>query len=77
MPLIKSSKRIVWSTLTIDKSMPFGKICSGNCRKLHEDLTKVCNKCREYMFIYKLKNRDVNQFDHITPAIPFITLNTL
>ncbi|AGE57955.1 hypothetical protein PBCVNW6652_293R [Paramecium bursaria Chlorella virus NW665.2] len=59
MPLIKSSKRIVWSTLTIDKSMPFGKICSGNCRKLHEDLTKVCNKCREYMSNYIWKNRDV------------------
>ena len=59
MPLIKSSKRIVWSTLTIDKSMPFGKICSGKCRKLHEDLMKVCNKCREYMSNYTLKNRDV------------------
>ncbi|AGE49787.1 hypothetical protein PBCVCan184_324R [Paramecium bursaria Chlorella virus Can18-4] len=59
MPLIKSSKRIVWSTWTIDKSMPFGKICSGKCRKLHEDLTKVCNKCREYMSNYTRENRDI------------------
>jgi hypothetical protein len=62
MPKIKKSGKVVWSSDTIEKTMPLGVKCRGNCRKIHEDITKNCPNCktykREYLLEYGRKNKE-------------------
>ena len=58
MPKVNTIKKVVWSSSTIEKIMPLGVKCGGNCRKIHEDITKNCSDCKAYMREYSRKNKD-------------------
>ena len=58
MPKVKTSIKVIWSTDTIGKIMPLGVKCRGNCRKIHEDITKNCPGCKTYMREYGRKNKN-------------------
>lgn len=62
MPKLKKSRKVVWSSSTIEKIMPLGVKCKGRCRKTHEDITKKCPDCkaykRKYLQDYNRKNKE-------------------
>lgn len=58
MPKVKTSIKVVWSSDTIGKIMPFGVKCRGRCRKIHEDITKNCPDCKAYSRDYGQKNKE-------------------
>ena len=58
MPKVNTSRKVVWSYDMLEKPMPLGVKCRGNCRKIHEDITKNCPDCKAYMREYGLKNKN-------------------
>jgi hypothetical protein len=57
MPKVNTSRKVVWSYDMLEKPMPFGVKCRGNCRKIHEDITKNCPDCKAYMREHNRKNK--------------------